>query len=118
MPQSLNQIFIHLIFATKKRKPLITPEISERLFTCLGALCRDMVATPIQVGGYRNHIHMLFLMPKYVTLVDLVQKIKGTSSHWIKSQGQEFQNFYWGEGYAAFSVYRKGKDAVARYIRN
>jgi REP element-mobilizing transposase RayT len=118
MPQSLTQIFIHLIFATKKRQPRITPEIEERLFSYLGTICSEMGATPIQVGGYRNHIHMLFLMPKYVTLVDLIKKIKATSSIWLKTQGQEFHDFYWAEGYAAFSIDRNGKDKIVRYIQN
>lgn len=118
MPQSLTQIFIHLIFATRKREPRITPEIEDRLFSYLGTICSEMGATPIQVGGYRNHVHMLFLMPKYITLVDLVKKIKATSSIWLKTQGPEFHDFYWAEGYAAFSADRRGKNAIKRYIQN
>ena len=118
MPQSLTQIFIHLIFATKKRQPRITPKIEDRLFSYIGTICSEMGASPIQVGGYRNHVHVLFLMPKYVTLVDLVKKIKATSSIWIKTQGPEFHDFYWAEGYAAFSTDKYGTDAIARYIQN
>jgi len=34
----------------------------------------------------------------------LVQEIKTNSSRWIKIKGKKYENFFWQDGYGAFSV--------------
>ena len=62
MGQSLNKIYVHLVFSTKYRKPLITDSIKDELFSYLGGICKNMEYNPIQVGGYKNHVHILCLL--------------------------------------------------------
>jgi hypothetical protein len=40
------------------------------------------------------------------------------SSKWIKTKGSQYANFYWQEGYAAFSVGQVGLEKVIEYIEN
>ncbi len=34
----------------------------------------------------------------------LMEDLKSHSSKWIKSKGKGYENFYWQDGYGAFSV--------------
>jgi putative transposase len=118
MPQSLAKNYVHIIFSTKYRQPFITDDIDDALFAYLGAMCKDMDCQPIKIGGYRDHVHILCLLSRKVAMMDLLEEIKAHSSKWMKTQGHTFKNFYWQDGYAAFSVSPTGVDRVIRYIEN
>jgi REP element-mobilizing transposase RayT len=57
-----------------------------------------------KVGGTSDHVHALFRLSKNISLADIVEEIKTSSSKWIKTQGGAFANFHWQSGYARFSV--------------
>lgn len=48
----------------------------------------------------------------------LMEILKSLSSKWIKSKGKEYENFYWQDGYGAFSVNPAQINAVINYIAN
>ena len=116
MGQSLNKIYVHLVFSTKHRNPLITDSIQEELFCYLGGICKGLECNPIQVGGYRDHVHILCLLSKKIALMKLVEEVKSHSSKWIKTKGSEFENFYWQNGYGAFSVNPTEIEVVKNYV--
>ena len=47
-----------------------------------------------------------------------VEEVKSHSSKWMKTKGDDLQNFYWQDGYGAFSVSPSQVDAVINYITN
>lgn len=47
-----------------------------------------------------------------------MQRLKNSSSKWIKDEGDAYKNFYWQDGYGAFSVSPKDKEKVIAYIAN
>ena len=118
MGQSLNKIYVHLVFSTKHRNPLITDSIQEELFSYLGGICKGLECNPIQVGGYRDHVHILCLLSKKIVVMKLVEEVKSHSSKWIKTKCSEFENFYWQNGYGAFSVNPTEIEVVKNYIIN
>lgn len=48
----------------------------------------------------------------------LLEELKSHSSKWIKTKGAGFHQFYWQDGYGAFSVNPTEVDVVVRYINN
>lgn len=118
MGQSLNKIYVHLVFSTKHRNSLITDLIKEELFSYLGGICKNLECNPIQVGGYHDHVHILCLLSKKVALMKLMEEIKSHSSKWKKTKGAEFKSFYWQNGYGAFSVNPTELEIVKNYILN
>ena len=94
MPQSLVKNYIHISFSTKYRYPFIDDNIKEELFRYLGGRCKRMECNPIIVGGYKDHVHILCLLSRKVTLMKLIEEIKTHSSKWIKTKGVEYKNFY------------------------
>ena len=97
---------------------MISEEIRKELYSYIGGICNNMECSPITIGGYDDHVHILCLLSKKVTLMKLLQEVKASSSKWIKSKGEEFSKFYWQDGYGAFSVNYSQVDVVIAYIEN
>jgi len=118
MGQSLVQNYIHIVFSTKYRQPLIKADIETELHAYIGGVCNKLECQTIQIGGYNNHIHILCMLSKKIALMKLVEKIKSNSSKWVKTKGKAYDNFYWQNGYGAFSVNPSQIDTVIAYIAN
>ncbi len=118
MGQSLVKNYIHIVFSTKHRQPLILPPVENELHAYMGGICKKLECQPLIVGGFTDHIHILCTLSKKIALMKLVEEVKSHSSKWIKPKGLDYSNFYWQDGYAAFSVNPKGVDRVTAYIKN
>ena len=117
MGQSLVKNYVHIIFSTKNRHPFIKQEYEEELFKYLGGVCNALNCAPIQVGGYLDHVHILCLLNKNITIVKLLEELKTDSSKWMKKRSNELRNFYWQDGYGAFSVNPSQVETVVAYIK-
>lgn len=118
MPQSLVRNYVHLVFSTKNRVHTIDETIQPELFRYIGGICANNDCHPVQIGGYSNHVHALFLLSKKLLLIKIVEEIKSHSSGWIKTKDTMYQNVYWQSGYGAFSVNPKEVDTVTAYVLN
>ena len=116
MGQSLVKNYIHLVFSTKLRQPLIHPPVEQELHAYLGGICNRLDCQAISVGGYVDHVHILCMLSKKIALIKLLEEIKSHSSKWIKSKGDALKNFYWQDGYGAFSVNPTEVEVVVKYI--
>jgi REP element-mobilizing transposase RayT len=96
--------------------PLVKPGIESELYSYMGGILKNYKSNPIQIGGTSDHIHILCTLPKTMSIADLVEEIKKSSSKWIKTKGLEYQNFYWQDGYGGFSVSNSGVESVKKYI--
>ena len=117
MPQSLSKVYTHIIFSTKHRKNLIDKQIKNDLINYIGGICKDLECNPVQVGGHKNHIHLLCLLSRKNSQMKLVQQVKQGSSKWIKTIDEQYADFYWQDGYGIFSVSPKRVDTVVEYIK-
>ncbi|WP_010418964.1 IS200/IS605 family transposase [Anaerophaga thermohalophila] len=118
MPKSLVKNYVHITFSTKGRYPFIDKAIARELFSYLAGICKNNESWPVEIGGYLDHVHILCVLSKKVALMKLVEELKSHSSKWIKTKGQSYRNFYWQNGYGAFSVNPKGIEVVREYILN
>jgi len=118
MGQSLVKNYIHIIFSTKNREPLIHPPYKDELHSYLGGICKNLECHPIKIGGYIDHIHILCMLSKKIALVKLLEEIKSHSSKWMKTKDESLKTFYWQDGYGAFSVNPSQVDTVIDYIAN
>ena len=117
MPQSLSQVYIHLVFSTKNRQPLIFESIAPDLYAYMATVFYDECRSPAKlIGGVEDHIHALFNLSRTWAIADVVESIKTSTSKWMKTQGP--RDFSWQSGYGAFSVSRSNVGVVEEYIRN
>lgn len=117
MPRSYNQIWIHAIWSTKFRKPLIDPSFEAQVHQFLSEQLRALGCPVRIVNGMPDHVHCLFLLSPERTIADVIKQIKGSSSYFINQQKLTPVRFSWQGGYAAFSVSSSGLDFVYRYIK-
>ncbi|HZS47601.1 MAG TPA: IS200/IS605 family transposase [Blastocatellia bacterium] len=116
MAETLTSLLVHVVFSTKDRADLITPEIEPRLFSYFGGIARKMDSRLIDAGGTSNHVHLLISQSKNVALANLLQELKKSSSQWIKGQGSEFAKFHWQDGYGGFSIGASQIPQVKSYL--
>lgn len=116
MPQSLSSILIHLIFSTKNREPFISTAIEQELHPYMAKIFRELKSPSLTIGGTDDHVHILFSLGRTIEVADLIQEVKTESSKWIKTKGQEFEDFHWQRGYGAFSIGQSQVATLKRYI--
>lgn len=65
-----------------------------------------------------DHVHALIDLPTNLSIEEVMQFLKGSSSHWVNEQNLAAGRFGWGRGYGVFSVSESGVAEVANYISN
>lgn len=82
----------------------------------LATVLKNQDSPAVKVGGTSDHVHCLFRLSKNCSLAKVVEKIKTSSSKWVKTQGGALANFHWQSGYGGFSVRPADVEEVAEYI--
>jgi len=118
MGQSLVKNYVHLIFSTKNRQPLIQPPFESELYSYLGGICNEFDCHALKVGGYNDHVHILCMLSRKIALMKLLEEVKANSSKRMKTKEESLRNFYWQDGYGAFSVNPTEIETVIAYISN
>jgi putative transposase len=118
MRRTFTQLYVHLVWATWDRLPLITPNIKEQIYNVISYECKALGCTVVAIGGVEDHIHLLVGFPANVAISDLVKQVKGSSSHCMTSQIQPNEFFKWQGSYAAFTVNYEDLDHIAAYIHS
>jgi REP element-mobilizing transposase RayT len=116
MPQSLARVVVHLIFSTKNREPLLAPAVRDRAFEYVGGALNGIGCPVIKVGGVADHVHLLFVLGRTMSVSAVVEEVKKQSSKWAKEHVSP--GFYWQNGYGAFSVSPSNVETVKLYIEN
>ncbi len=118
MGQSLVKNLMHLIFSTKHREPRILDDVAADLWKYQAGIFKKWESPALVIGGIEDHIHASFSLSKNHALKKVVEEVKKGSSSWMKSDGSNDAEFYWQNGYAAFSVSQSNVEDVKRYIKN
>lgn len=116
MPQSLSYLLIHIVFSTKERAPTLTPAIRPGLCAYLATVARNENCECLRVGGIADHVHLAVRISRTTAIADLVEKLKTSSSKWLKTQAPTLKDFSWQRGYGAFSVGPGDLDPLIAYI--
>jgi putative transposase len=118
MSHSHNKIWVHAIYATKDRQPLISLDIERRAYEHMREQLAEAGCPVRIINGMPEHVHLLFLLNPQKALTDVLKQVKGNTSHWINEQELIVEKFAWQTGYAAYSVSESQLDKVYNYILN
>ena len=118
MPNTYSQITIHAVFAVKYRENFIIKEWRDKLHQYISGIITNKGAKSLAVGGWKDHVHILFGMPVNTSISDFMSAVKANSSKWINEQHFLKGKFQWQEGYGAFSYAKSQRDTVIKYIIN
>jgi REP-associated tyrosine transposase len=118
MSHSFNKIWIHAIWATKNRQPLIRPDKEKIIHEFLRKELIDCGCRVRIINGMPDHVHLLFLLNREKSIAGVIKQVKGCSSHSVNEQNLLPEKFAWQTGYAAFSVSESQLEKVYHYIAN
>ena len=119
MGQSLVQIYVHIVFSTKRRKPFLDDrKFRDQAHGYLAGICKNLRSSALIVGGAEDHVHLLCRLSKTIDIADLIRDLKRDSSKWVKAEQPRLAEFHWQQGYGAFSVSPSHVDALKKYIAN
>jgi len=117
MPNTYTQIYIHYVFATEIRMPLIKGDKQQELYAYSAGIVRDLNCFMQCIGGMEDHVHLLVGLHPTLSVSEFAQKFKANTSRFINEKGWVLGKFNWQGGFGAFSVSQSGLMQVRDYIR-
>jgi putative transposase len=119
MPQSLSNLYIHIVFSTKERVRFFqNHELRQEMHAYLAQIFKEYESPALLVGGVEDHVHILCNLSRSHDLASVCREVKRNSTKWIKVRDPELSTFSWQSGYGAFSVSRSKLEEVRSYIAN
>jgi putative transposase len=113
---SYSRCWIHLIWGTLNREKLLNKQAAARLSRYLTEYA-DTKGVYMKVNYVNaDHVPTLVDLPTNLSIEELIQLLKGSSSHWVNANNLLAGKFGWGRGYGAFSVSESNVAQVAAYI--
>ena len=112
------QLYYHFIWATKKRLPMISPQIETQLYVVIVSKVKELGATPFAIGGMEDHVHLVASVPPKVVLAFFVGQVKGSSSHFVNHKLDLEYRFSWQNEYGVFSFGKRSLPEIVQYVQN
>ena len=113
------RIWVHLVFSTKNREPLlISKELREKVFHHIKNNAGEKDIWLDHINGHNNHIHCLVSLGRDQSISKISQLIKGESSHWINKTNLTKTKFIWQDDYWAVGVSESHLKSIRNYIQN
>lgn len=112
------KIWIHFVWSTKNREPLLTGDIRQKVFQHVRENAKEKEIFLDFIGGYVDHVHCLISLGTNQTVEKIIQLIKGESSFWINKNRLCRGRFEWQDEYFAVSVSETLVASVRKYIAN
>ena len=112
--KSKTELYVHLVWATSRRDPCITPRVEQCATRAIAEKCLELRCPAQAIGGMPDHVHLLSRLSPSVSVARLAAEVKGFSSYFVTEKlGAELT---WQRGYAAFSISAEDVEAVAGYV--
>ena len=113
---SYSQFFYHFAWATKLREPMLTPEVEDIAYRYIRARCKEMGVFVYALNGIEDHTHLVCSIPPLMAVAEVLEKLKGASSHFINHLPERDLTLYWQVGYGGFTFATKDLDKIVEYV--
>ncbi|MGB8368705.1 MAG: IS200/IS605 family transposase [Limisphaerales bacterium] len=115
---SYTRCWLHIVWATIERRPLLEKPAAAKLSAYLHEYANEKgIYMKINFVN-ADHTHVLVDLPASMAIEEVVQLLKGGSSHWVNESNLVPGKFGWQRGYGAFSVSHSAVDEVCAYVAN
>jgi putative transposase len=110
-------LLVHAVWSTLDRRPTLEPRDDEWLADFTRTRVRALGCDALAVGNAEDHVHLLVRCLPTLALAELMQAIKGASSHaWNRRlPGRQLR---WQTGYWSRSVDQDALGTLIAYILN
>jgi len=110
------QLFYHLVWSTKNRDPLLTPQAEKHIYGFLTSKAVGLDGVVDTVGGTVDHVHMVVAIPPAISVAQFVGRVKGVASARFNKSGISTGRFKWQAEYGAFSFDAKRQSNFMSYV--
>lgn len=109
------RLYCHVVFATRQRLPVLTPDLRVVAAALLAREVRDLGCVIHAVYVRPEHAHVVTSIPPRHAPATVIGRLKGSSSHALAQLRPEL-GFAWQAGYGVFSFGERHLRIVARYV--
>jgi REP element-mobilizing transposase RayT len=118
MRAPFTQLYLHCVWGTWDRLPLITEANERFIYASIQSKCRELNCYVLALGGISDHVHLFVRFPTTISVAQLIKEVKGSSSHLVTHQVAVGEFFKWQGAYGAFTVCKNRVSEVKHYIEN
>ncbi|SMC03150.1 putative transposase [Sulfobacillus thermosulfidooxidans DSM 9293] len=113
---------LHIVFVTKYRRPILTPELLHALRGAFEEILSDWRCTLIDFEGEADHVHLFISIHPALNISTLVNNLKSASSrrmrhHFAEHLAKFYQKpYFWHRAYYVASAGEVSLDTIKRYV--
>ena len=111
-----HRLYYHLVWATEKREPVITPEMEQELYAAICSKVKALGGYVFALNGHEDHVHLAGSIPPKVSVSDFVGQVKGSSSFHINHLPGDRPRLQWQREYGVMSFRRTDVERIVEYI--
>ena len=113
----------HLVWVTKYRHKVLSGEIALRAREVIRQVCMAREIKIMKGHVSRDHVHLFVSCPPGLSVSQMMQYIKGKSSHVLQQEFRELKRRFWGQhlwarGYWVASSGNVTDEVWKEYIKN
>ncbi len=109
------QLFYHIVWSTKNREPLLTPDVEPIIHGYLRAKAIALDAVVFALNGVLDHVHLVVAIPPAIAVAKFIGQIKAVASTKFNKSGRG-EVFFWQEEYGVFSFDGKRLPNYIAYV--
>jgi putative transposase len=117
MGESYRNIYLHFVWTTWRREPMIDQVVREVIYRCMEREARKLDCLVLALDGMEDHVHLLIALPNSLAPSKIMQQVKGVSSDVVNSKKLSPHVFRWQDGYGVFSISPPHFEKVVRYVK-
>ncbi len=110
------QLFYHIVWATKRREPLLTLEIEPFVHDAIRSKAAGEHGVVFAVNGMPDHVHLVVAVPPSMALATFIGRVKAVASVRTNRAGLSEVQFAWQDAYGIFSFDRKRLSSHVEYV--
>ena len=118
MRRSKSEHYLHAVWATYRREPLITREMQGPLYTFIEGQARRLRCPVLALNRMPDHVHLIVRIPTVMCAAQLMKQIKGSSSAYLNDLTARTPYFQWQEGSGTFSLCEPILTKAISYVEN
>jgi putative transposase len=114
MPYS--QLFYHVVWATKNRALLLTPDIEPTIYNFLRSKAIGLGGIVFSLNGMTDHVHLVVSIPPKIAVARFIGQVKAVASTKFNKSIPNAPPFFWQEEYGVFSFDSKRLPNYIAYV--
>src|SRR5690606_27837136 len=118
MANTYTQLYIQYVFAVKGRHNLIKEQFRDALEKVMCGIVSSHKSKTYAIYTNPDHTHIFVGMHPTISPSKLMEQVKSGSSNWLNDQNYLNRQFFWQDGFGAFTYSKSHIDKVVKYIMN